>query len=634
MVKEIEDRFKEVAKGPESSMSADWYYIQGDRRQGPVTVDALRQLIGPGDLVWRPGMASWEPASRVAELQTEGPATRPLEPSPLPVRVIPVAPSPVRVVRPATKNARWIWVLGGIGGFVVLALVCSGIMRWWHSRNLAQADALYGEGKHKEAVSLYKRHFSAVEKDKQPEVLRRIIETELAAGDKEEAKYWLTTHFDLAKRATFTSAEAKALVAEREAEIDPKLAKAQLVEAEARKRMAEADQLWDSGQRREAADIYSRLAGLSSDDGKGWAPSPTPPPKLTRDEVRRIAKRVREFKLAQADAEWQAGKRSAAARAYRLLKETKGTFSPDEQKLIDSRITQAEPDEVREAFTAAERSWNSGMKARAYEQYSALRKNPRHLALLSEEDRRVIESRVKEYSQQITSVFLPHKPDTAAHYCVVLLDGKETPTFMYRHLHAKNGIVVRTLDSVGRFDFDKKRPTVRMGTLEGGDYEPANDLNKRIKGHYHRLRGGFIEVGDAGQVLSGFERAGEADRDFAAVWKPVLKIGARLNDAWEASLPSPPGTTAVVKYKVLRFGSHRVKSEKADRMTVTVQEDMLVNGAAVTVTESTYLERIGLLDRLVYVVKGKEKVAASRWLLQDATAGTIPTVERMFFSRD
>ncbi|HEX3151137.1 MAG TPA: DUF4339 domain-containing protein [Gemmataceae bacterium] len=51
-------------------MNADWFYSVGDTRQGPVTEDALKQLVADGrlqptDLVWRDGMPDWVEARTI-----------------------------------------------------------------------------------------------------------------------------------------------------------------------------------------------------------------------------------------------------------------------------------------------------------------------------------------------------------------------------------------------------------------------------------------------------------------------------------------------------------------------------------------------------------------------------------------
>src|SRR5436190_2163887 len=47
---------------PPPPAPAEWYYLQNDQRQGPVTADRIRELqasgtLKPADLVWKNGMA-------------------------------------------------------------------------------------------------------------------------------------------------------------------------------------------------------------------------------------------------------------------------------------------------------------------------------------------------------------------------------------------------------------------------------------------------------------------------------------------------------------------------------------------------------------------------------------------------
>jgi hypothetical protein len=54
-------------------MSATWYYAQGNRQRGPVSLEEVRGLLASGqlaasDLVWREGMATWAAARTVQEL--------------------------------------------------------------------------------------------------------------------------------------------------------------------------------------------------------------------------------------------------------------------------------------------------------------------------------------------------------------------------------------------------------------------------------------------------------------------------------------------------------------------------------------------------------------------------------------
>jgi len=52
---------------------AQWYYSKGGEQKGPVEQQELQRLLStgevqPGDLVWRDGLANWQPAHQVAEL--------------------------------------------------------------------------------------------------------------------------------------------------------------------------------------------------------------------------------------------------------------------------------------------------------------------------------------------------------------------------------------------------------------------------------------------------------------------------------------------------------------------------------------------------------------------------------------
>jgi hypothetical protein len=57
-------------------MAAIWYYLKGGERQGPITAPDLKRcaadgLLMPEDLVWKEGMAVWEPARSVKGLFEE-----------------------------------------------------------------------------------------------------------------------------------------------------------------------------------------------------------------------------------------------------------------------------------------------------------------------------------------------------------------------------------------------------------------------------------------------------------------------------------------------------------------------------------------------------------------------------------
>src|SRR5581483_1247536 len=75
-------------------MELEWYYARDGVQTGPVTFDDLKAAaaagqFGPGDLVWKDGMADWAPARTVSGLFTgpPPPPARPADPEPLSLSV-------------------------------------------------------------------------------------------------------------------------------------------------------------------------------------------------------------------------------------------------------------------------------------------------------------------------------------------------------------------------------------------------------------------------------------------------------------------------------------------------------------------------------------------------------------------
>lgn len=69
--------------------NGEWYYAQNNQQQGPVALQAIHDLlragqIQPTDLVWRQGMANWQPANQVPELAGTQPAAPGVVPAPAP----------------------------------------------------------------------------------------------------------------------------------------------------------------------------------------------------------------------------------------------------------------------------------------------------------------------------------------------------------------------------------------------------------------------------------------------------------------------------------------------------------------------------------------------------------------------
>lgn len=75
-----------------------WYYAQAGQQQGPVSDEQIKRMVQDGslgkeDLVWREGMASWQPAGEVPGLEFPAPTftPAPLYPPPAPPAA-PMAP--------------------------------------------------------------------------------------------------------------------------------------------------------------------------------------------------------------------------------------------------------------------------------------------------------------------------------------------------------------------------------------------------------------------------------------------------------------------------------------------------------------------------------------------------------------
>jgi hypothetical protein len=83
-----------------------WYYAQGGQQQGPVSDEQMQRMIQDGslrqeDLVWREGMAAWQPAGEVAGLQFPTRPAYPTPPPPPPEAVEPYAPPQYQAPTPA-----------------------------------------------------------------------------------------------------------------------------------------------------------------------------------------------------------------------------------------------------------------------------------------------------------------------------------------------------------------------------------------------------------------------------------------------------------------------------------------------------------------------------------------------------
>jgi hypothetical protein len=86
----------------------EWYYAKGNQQQGPVSLQAIQEMvrsgqIQPNDLVWRSGMANWQAASQVPEVYGGAP-TPAGAPIPAVAYAPPGAPAPGSAPPPGTPQ--------------------------------------------------------------------------------------------------------------------------------------------------------------------------------------------------------------------------------------------------------------------------------------------------------------------------------------------------------------------------------------------------------------------------------------------------------------------------------------------------------------------------------------------------
>lgn len=125
-------------------MSEAWSYIQAGKTVGPVTEEALRDLLASGqlrmdDLVWHQGIPDWTKAGQFPELRApSAPPAAPPGPAPMPYAMSEPAPptqearsavgATLAALRATKPWVRFLGVLGIIGTIVivVIALVVLG----------------------------------------------------------------------------------------------------------------------------------------------------------------------------------------------------------------------------------------------------------------------------------------------------------------------------------------------------------------------------------------------------------------------------------------------------------------------------------------------------------------------------
>jgi hypothetical protein len=134
-------------------MATDWYYSKNGSKHGPVASAELKALaragkLLPTDLIWKEGMSSWKPATKVKGLFAAAPMAITLVPlgrqtqRTVPVGVAPTSPEVTPATRPAFTAKKIGIVTGCVAVFgLLLVLVWSGAVPLGSARSGRQAAA-------------------------------------------------------------------------------------------------------------------------------------------------------------------------------------------------------------------------------------------------------------------------------------------------------------------------------------------------------------------------------------------------------------------------------------------------------------------------------------------------------------
>ncbi|MCY2987524.1 MAG: GYF domain-containing protein [Planctomycetota bacterium] len=195
-----------------------WYYTKSGTQFGPVDFGQLSQLvttgqIRPTDLVWQEGTAEWQKAEAIQRTyssqpkltQTNQPAQssvdwRHLLQNPLAIGLSFLCCWPVGLVlvgihpRISRKTKRI--VFGCFAAFLLITLIIAGIRTTVAYKQAHQANALWEEGKHEDAVAIYKSLVAGesggmLPDSMKPTVYGRLIDHEASLGNVASATKWI-----------------------------------------------------------------------------------------------------------------------------------------------------------------------------------------------------------------------------------------------------------------------------------------------------------------------------------------------------------------------------------------------------------------------------------------------------------
>ena len=215
----------------------------------------------------------------------------------------------------------------------------------------------------------------------------------------------------------------------------------------------------------------------------------------------------------------------------------------------------------------------------------------------------------KQHGESITLTedFLPHKVGSVACYDMYIFKSEDIGSVMrFKGEYQADGVLRST--------------QTKMGSLKGGQIEWVGDLSPAAQVSNTQYR----------RVANGFVQEKKQTEGVKETWMPLIMLGARAGDSWEAT-PQVGYEECMDFYTVVGFGTHSLRHDNKSRISVTIRQECRI-GNLEMVVDATYAKGIGLIDRKTYVLKGGENKLASQHKLVDTAKNADWTdAERAFF---
>lgn len=242
---------------------------------------------------------------------------------------------------------------------------------------------------------------------------------------------------------------------------------------------------------------------------------------------------------------------------------------------------------------------------------SALLRPTGQVPVLVLENCEVLDESGRRDPRRLTADFLPHTPGHALTYDLLQappLSGKPVVT---RQLCAQKegGLTETVVTHVGNLRgaslFDPGEAKGKWVTYPG-----ARKLQQPGPASYHRLFGGFVQVG---AVIT------NKDGQPESVWEPALKLGARAGESWKWTYAN-----VVHEYTLVKFDTHEGQPSAVIQEVITPQADPHHPFEV----RHVYAQGIGEVERREWlrVTQQDKQLLAERRLVEAPRPGAKPPI--------